>query len=453
MSDTFNFRSFARNQIEKFLTPKNILVNKVRQTVDYIRLPFPSMTSTEQNSSVFLPKNETTLNLQTLEFAFPSSNSNNNESSDLCLISTDSPNLVLDSKKLADQISYHQSNLKHHGSDSDQSRQMILSRTICRNNSQIDIHALLANNNNSKPHGETKTFGRSHSPIRQTIHTTSTFPTFGSMCLIESIEIPGLYGAKAIRYVHDNLGKLEPTLYKKQILSNCPSYDSGQITFTLFYNQSSTTFVVTILSFDYLPYRNLNSKTLPNPFIKLTLLPDRRKRFQTQVYKNTQSKQFNEVFEFQISYKQLSRRILLLSVYDFCRSSKWNLIGTVKIEDICSKSGLTLHGITLTKSIVPGTEVSFLFLINSHTSKWNKYSCATTSTNSVIVQGKVLSFQTFFLFCHKWPNKKFILFCIISLCIVAGAPDLNYIVDMFFNFHPIQLILFFLNFSVLNSIK
>ena len=94
--------------------------------------------------------------------------------------------------------------------------------------------------------------------------------------------------------------------------------------------------------------------------MKIVLLPDRRRKFQTKVYKRTKSPQFNETFQFQINYEELRRRILLLSVYDFGRSSKRSLIGTVKIDDVSSMPDLTSQDVTCTRSIVPGTEVSLI---------------------------------------------------------------------------------------------
>jgi synaptotagmin-1 len=144
----------------------------------------------------------------------------------------------------------------------------------------------------------------------------------------------------------------------KQTSQTDPTYGFGKITFTLFYNQQISSLIVTILSIDNLPYRDINSKILPDPFIKIILLPDRRRKFQTKVSKRTQSPQFNETFQFQINYEELRRRLLLLSVYDFGRSTKRSLIGTVKVDDVSSMPDITTKDVTCTRSIVPGTEVS-----------------------------------------------------------------------------------------------
>jgi hypothetical protein len=251
-------------------------------------------------------------------------------------------------KILSERFSRRQSTLRRYVSELNEPN---LSRPIYHDNPPVDVHRLL---------NDSKSTNRSRSLIRQSTDATCTFPIRRPIRRMESVEIPGLNGVKSIRYINDSLGKLEPNLYINQILPNDPSYDCGQIKFSIFYNPSLASFIINIISIDHLPYRDVNSKVLPNPFVKITLLPDRRKKFQTKVSKHTQSTQLNESFHFQITYEQLCKRTLLLSVYDFRRSSKRNLIGSIKIDDIYSISGLTSHDITMTKNIVPGTEVSFL---------------------------------------------------------------------------------------------
>ncbi|CAF1085662.1 unnamed protein product [Adineta steineri] len=356
MNDTFNLRSFVENQVEKLSTPKNLIVDKFRQTVDTIKSPFSSSNNnTEQDATIPLTINNmsyTLCPLESLSSSSTSSISSNGRLLNSHLISTNIQDSITNIKNLSNKISYRCSPLKRHVSESNKSDVTNLLRPIYHDNPPINVDILFNQNNLEKlKHGE-----RSRSLIRQSTEATCTFPIRHAIRRLESVEIPGLNGVKSIRYINDDLGKLQPDLYKKQTSENDPSYNTGKITFTLFYNQSLTSLIITILSIDQLPYRNFNSKVLPNPFIKLTLLPDRRKKFQTKLYKHTQSTQFNETFHYPISYEQLNKRILLLSIYDFRRSTKRNLIGTVKIDDICSIPDITLYDIIFTKNIMPSTE-------------------------------------------------------------------------------------------------
>jgi hypothetical protein len=399
MNDMFNIRSFVGNQVDKLSSPKN-LVDKFRQTVDNIKLPFSSTTPPPSNSherTGDLQNNDTLFNVRPSESSSSSSVSSNDQTNKSAARSNQStpsnsqkqpsrllpttspltsPKILSNFKTLTDRFNRRQSVLRRHVSESGPRDDPIvpatnddksLSQPIYHNNPPVDIN-FQSNDNN---HDITKItdvvtskfLGRSRSLIRQSTDTTCTFPIrrpMRRMESIETVEIPGLNGVKAIRYLNDNLGKLQPDLYMKQTSQIDPTYGCGKITFTLFYNQQLTSLVVTIVSIENLPYRDVNSKILPDPFIKIVLLPDRRRKFQTKVYKKTQTTQFNETFQFQISYEELRRRILLLSVYDFGRSTKRSLIGTVKIDDVSSMPDITSNDVTCTRSIVPGTEVSFL---------------------------------------------------------------------------------------------
>jgi hypothetical protein len=404
MNDMFNIRSFVGNQVDKLSSPKN-LVDKFRQTVDNIKLPFSSSSPTT-TSNVDSPINDSSINYRPSESSSSSSVSSNDQPNNNLLNSLkpstrsnqstpptsqklsrllpttsplSSPKLLSNFKTLTDRFSRGQSILRRHVSESNQRDEPImtpnnddksLSQPIYHNNPPVDINFSSSENNNhdiSKITDAvtTKLLGRSRSLIRQSTDTTCTFPIrrpMRRMESIETVEIPGLNGVKAIRYLNDNLGKLQPDLYIKQTSQSDPTYGCGKITFTLFYNQQITSLIVTIISIDNLPYRDVNAKILPDPFIKIILLPDRRRKFQTKVYKRTQSTQFNETFQFQINYEELRRRILLLSVYDFGRSTKRSLIGTVKIDDVSSMPDITSNDVSCTRSIVPGTEVSFLII-------------------------------------------------------------------------------------------
>lgn len=284
-----------------------------------------------------------------------------------------SPKLLSNFKTLTDRFSRRQSILRRHVSETNSTVESnhddkSHSQPIYHNNPAMDVQF------NSNDHQQEMSnsidssqppslLGRSRSLIRQSTDTTCTFPIrrgVRRMESIETVEIPGLNGVKAIRYLHDNLGKLQPDLYTKPTCQNDPTYGYGKITFTVHYNLSTNVLIVTVIAVDNLPFRDVNHKIPPDPFLKILLLPDRRRKFQTKVFKRTQSSSIQETFQFPISYDELRRRVLLLSVYDFGRSSKRSLIGSVRIDDLPSLPEITSHDVTCMKSIVPGTEVNQL---------------------------------------------------------------------------------------------
>jgi len=346
MNEIFNIRSFVENQVEKLSSPTNLLVDRLRQTVDTMIYPFTSSNTTEQDSPLFMTANEFSFDIVPSDSASSLSVSSNNSSQNNNTNHTNLSEMNIDNQQISTYR--RQSTLRRHVSETSDPNRL---RPIYHDHAPVNVHALLTNS---------QALDRSHSLIRQSTDTTCTFPIRRTLRRMESIEIPGLNGVKAIRYINDNLGKLEPNLYRKPILPNDPTNDFGQITFTLFFNQTVSALIIKIVSLDHLRYRDMQTKIQPNPFVKLTLLPDRRKKFQTKVAKHVQNVQINETFQFQLTYEQLCKRILLLSIYDFRRSSKRNLIGSVKIDDLCIHTEIMSNEMSFTRNIIPGTEVCLL---------------------------------------------------------------------------------------------
>ena len=355
MSDIFNLRSFVENQVERFASPKNLLVDKLRQTVDGMKFPsFSSMETSEQDSPTSLPSDDVSFQLISSESLSIEPGPMNASHQALTASRSVSSQPMSNVKLLNNRMARRQSTLRRHVSESSKTEASFLARSLFHTNPPIDVQNLLTSQQEKYLN-----VNRSRSLIRQSTDTTCTFPIRRPIRRLESIEIPGLKGVKSIRYINDDLGRLEPELYKKQIRHDDSSSNSGHVTLTLFYNQSLASLIITVISIDHLPYRDAQGKVLPNPFVKLNFLPDRRKKFQTRVYKHSQSIECqHETFQFPVPYEQLSQRSLLLSIYDFCRSLKRNLIGTVKIDDLDAIPDLTSGEITCTKSIIPGMEVS-----------------------------------------------------------------------------------------------
>ncbi|XP_023685631.1 synaptotagmin-2-like isoform X2 [Paramormyrops kingsleyae] len=68
-----------------------------------------------------------------------------------------------------------------------------------------------------------------------------------------------------------------------------------------------------------------------DPYVKVFFLPDKKKKFDTKVHKKTLNPVFNETFVFKIPYQELGGKTLVMSVYDFDRFSKHDIIGEVKL--------------------------------------------------------------------------------------------------------------------------
>ncbi|XP_075998030.1 synaptotagmin-A-like [Genypterus blacodes] len=103
----------------------------------------------------------------------------------------------------------------------------------------------------------------------------------------------------------------------------------GRLHFTLDYNFTDNTLVVGILQGAELPAMDVGGSS--DPYVKLFLLPDKKKKFETKIHRKTLNPIFNETFTFKVPYTELGGKTLVMTVYDFDRFSKHDAIGAVKI--------------------------------------------------------------------------------------------------------------------------
>jgi len=68
-----------------------------------------------------------------------------------------------------------------------------------------------------------------------------------------------------------------------------------------------------------------------DPYMKVTVLPERKPKYETKVKRNELSPVYNEAFQFQIPFSELSSKSVLIVAYDFDRLSKDDRIGQVTI--------------------------------------------------------------------------------------------------------------------------
>ncbi|NWT87944.1 SYT3 protein, partial [Lanius ludovicianus] len=68
--------------------------------------------------------------------------------------------------------------------------------------------------------------------------------------------------------------------------------------------------------------------------VRIYLLPDRKKKFQTKVLRRTLNPEWDETFSFGVPFGELPARRLHFSVYDFDRFSRHDLIGQVVLDNL-----------------------------------------------------------------------------------------------------------------------
>ncbi|XP_067876130.1 synaptotagmin-1-like [Heterodontus francisci] len=103
----------------------------------------------------------------------------------------------------------------------------------------------------------------------------------------------------------------------------------GKLQYSLDYDFQSGQLIVGIIQAAELAALDIGGTS--DPYVKVYLLPDKKKKFETKVHRKTLNPTFNESFTFKIPYSELGGKILVMSVYDFDRFSKHDAIGEIRI--------------------------------------------------------------------------------------------------------------------------
>ncbi|KAK1797958.1 hypothetical protein P4O66_000718 [Electrophorus voltai] len=118
---------------------------------------------------------------------------------------------------------------------------------------------------------------------------------------------------------------------------------------------STEQLVVKILKALDLPAKDANG--FSDPYVKIYLLPDRKKKFQTKVHRKTLNPIFNETFQFGVPLAELHSRKLHFSIYDFDRFSRHDLIGQVVVDNLLDFSESSADK-PVWRDIVEGTAIA-----------------------------------------------------------------------------------------------
>ncbi|XP_033942199.1 synaptotagmin-6 [Pseudochaenichthys georgianus] len=141
-----------------------------------------------------------------------------------------------------------------------------------------------------------------------------------------------------------SIGRIQPELYQQKTLEsedsskNGSSKNCGRINFSLKYDYENEALIVNIIKASDLPAKDLCGTS--DPYVKVYLLPD-RKKFQTRVHRKMLNPIFNESFQFPVPYDELAVRKLHMSVFDFDRFSRHDMIGEVELDNLFETSDLS----------------------------------------------------------------------------------------------------------------
>lgn len=91
----------------------------------------------------------------------------------------------------------------------------------------------------------------------------------------------------------------------------------GRLQFRLDYDFNSTNLAVGVLAAEELPGMDMCGTS--DPYVKVYLMPDKKKKFETKVHRKTLNPVFNETFNFKVPYAEVTTKTLVFAVYDFDR--------------------------------------------------------------------------------------------------------------------------------------
>ncbi|KAL4831319.1 hypothetical protein H8958_010074 [Nasalis larvatus] len=106
-------------------------------------------------------------------------------------------------------------------------------------------------------------------------------------------------------------------------------HELGRLQYSLDYDFQSGQLLVGILQAEGLAALDLGGSS--DPYVRVYLLPDKRRRYETKVHRQTLNPHFGETFAFKVPYVELGGKVLVMAVYDFDRFSRNDAIGEVRV--------------------------------------------------------------------------------------------------------------------------
>lgn len=91
----------------------------------------------------------------------------------------------------------------------------------------------------------------------------------------------------------------------------------GRMKFRLDYDFNNASLIVTIIEAAGLPAMDMCGTS--DPYVKVYLMPEKKKKFETRVHRKTLDPIFNETFVFKVAYAEVTSKTLVFAIYDFDR--------------------------------------------------------------------------------------------------------------------------------------
>lgn len=130
--------------------------------------------------------------------------------------------------------------------------------------------------------------------------------------------------------VQPDLDELEVNMEDNEDAESQKSVEKlGKLQFSLDYDFQKGELTVGVIQGADLPGMDMSGTS--DPYVKVYLMPDKKKKHETKVHRKTLNPVFNESFTFKVPYAEIGSKTLVLAVYDFDRFSKHDQIGQVRV--------------------------------------------------------------------------------------------------------------------------
>ncbi|CAF0900473.1 unnamed protein product [Adineta ricciae] len=145
---------------------------------------------------------------------------------------------------------------------------------------------------------------------------------------LEAVKSLSLHKEKVQPDVDDliqNMEDNEGSGYKRAEFENL-----GKLEYSLDYDFQKQELKVEVIQAQQLPAMDLSGTS--DPYVKLYIFPDKKKKFETKVHRKTLNPIFNETFVFKnLPYGEIGGKTLVFAVFDFDRFSRHDQIGELQI--------------------------------------------------------------------------------------------------------------------------
>jgi len=130
--------------------------------------------------------------------------------------------------------------------------------------------------------------------------------------------------------VQPDLEELEPNMEDNEDMESAKEeIKLGKLQFSMDYDFQKSELSVGVIQAADLPGMDMSGTS--DPYVKVYIMPDKKKKYETKVHRKTLNPVFNETFVFKVPYAEIGSKTLTFAVYDFDRFSKHDQIGQVLV--------------------------------------------------------------------------------------------------------------------------